>query len=81
MARRRTGRRWLAATALVALFAVAPCRAGPAPAATSPEKVNKDKSVQMNKATPPDIAVLDYLGRYEEAADGLDPLGLAESAE
>jgi hypothetical protein len=34
-----------------------------------------DKSAS---ASTPDAALLDYLGRYGDAANGLDPLGLAE---
>jgi len=59
------------------------------PAATAPVAasaaahgdVKKDKSVKMDKsasASAPDAALLDYLGRYGDAADGFDPLGLAE---
>jgi hypothetical protein len=50
------------------------------PAATHGE-VKKDKSIKMEKSAPagtPDAALLDYLGRYGDAADGLDPLGLAD---
>jgi hypothetical protein len=50
-----------------------------APAAANGE-VKKDKSVKTDKSAAgmPDAALLDYLGRYGDAADGLDPLGLAE---
>ena len=52
------------------------------PAATHGE-VKKDKSIKMDKSAPastPDATLLDYLGRYGDAADGLDPLGLADPA-
>jgi hypothetical protein len=45
-------------------------------------EVKKDRPVKTDKNTPagaPDAALLDYLGRYGDAADGLDPLGLAET--
>jgi hypothetical protein len=46
--------------------------------------VEKGKSVKMETKLPrdpPDAAVLDYLGRYGDAAIGLDPLGLADDAD
>jgi hypothetical protein len=51
--------------------------AAPPPRATAP--VEKGKSVQMETKLPrdpPDAALLDYLGRYGDAAIGLDPIGL-----
>jgi hypothetical protein len=67
---------------MAAAPASAPTAAAPvaAPAAAHGE-VKKDKSVKMDRsasASTPDAALLDYLGRYGDAADGLDPLGLAE---
>jgi hypothetical protein len=53
------------------------------PAASTPTETaaaQKDKLVQMDKRAPstaPDPALLDYIGRYADAAIGLDPLGLA----
>ena len=79
MARRRTGwrRRWLTAAASVAALAAAtPAAQPPVPAA--PEKIHKDKSVQMPTTPAPTIDVLDYLALYPEAGDGFDPLGLAD---
>ena len=78
-----TGNRRLNAAALVVLsFAAAPDFAQPAPApAAAGREVKKDKSIQMDKTAQtkaPDAALLDYLGSYGGAADGLDPLGLAE---
>jgi hypothetical protein len=66
----------LAAAPASAQTATAPVAA---PAAAHSE-VKKDKSVKMDKsaAGTPDAALLDYLGRYGDAADGLDPLGLAD---
>jgi hypothetical protein len=37
------------------------------------KKMNKDKKVEN-----PDAALLEYLGEYGDAADGLDPMGLAD---
>jgi len=88
MARRRTGWRWLSTVVFVTLITGAPCPAQsqsqsqsqpqPRPQAALPEKINNDKSIQMSKIPAPEIAVLDYLGRYAEAGDGIDPLGLAD---
>jgi hypothetical protein len=67
----------LAAAPATAQTATAPVAA---PAAAHGE-VKRDKSVKMDKsasASTPDAALLDYLGRYGDAADGLDPLGLVE---
>jgi hypothetical protein len=30
------------------------------------------------KSTTPDLAMIEFLGEYADAADGLDPLGLSE---
>jgi hypothetical protein len=68
----------MAAAPVSAQTAAAPVAA---PAAAHGE-VKKDKSVKMDKSAPagkPDAALLDYLGRYGDAADGLDPLGLGEA--
>jgi hypothetical protein len=72
-----------AALALSSGIASAQTAAAPVavPAAAHAE-VKKDKSVKMDKgasAGTPDAALLDYLGRYGDAADGLDPLGLTET--
>ncbi len=64
--------------------------AAPPPAGAQPvvapavaqQDAEKDKSVKVDKITTaavPDAALLDYLGSYGDAADGLDPLGLAEA--
>lgn len=37
------------------------------------KKMNNDKKVEN-----PDAALLEYLGEYGDAADGLDPMGLAD---
>lgn len=58
------------------------CRADPAPPPPAPA-VHREAAPQQGRVsavrTPaPDAAVLEYLGRYAEAADGIDPLGFAE---
>jgi len=37
---------------------------------------NMDKSTKVE--THPDAALIEYLGEYDDAADGLDPMGLAD---
>lgn len=84
MARRPgAGLRWLAAMLSATVCAAAP-PAAPIPSAASPPRaaasVEKGKSVKMETKQPqdaPDAALLDYLGRYGDAAIGLDPIGLA----
>ena len=73
----------MAMTIALVAAAGAPVWAQPtgAPAA-APFEAKKDKSVKLDK-TPfdatPDAELLDYLGRYADAADGFDPLGLADT--
>lgn len=40
-----------------------------------------DKHDDRQKKDKPDPALLGFLGDYEDAADGLDPIGLSEQAE
>ena len=79
MARRRTGwrRRWLSAAASAAALAAVTSSAQP-PGPAPPDKIHKDKTGQMPTAPAPTMDVLDYLARNPEAADGFDPLGLAD---
>ena len=87
MARRAGFRhRWLVSSLLASFGAVtfalhaAPASDAAAPIARTPDHIKKDKSIKMDKAASskaPDAAVLDYLGRYGDAADGIDPLGFA----
>jgi hypothetical protein len=70
--------------AALAVSGIAPmaafAQAAAAPAVVRND-VKKDKSIKVDETAPvraPDAALLDYLGRYGDAADGLDPLGLAE---
>lgn len=50
-------------------------RKSSAPAAAPPGKAAPSNAKTLHK---PDIALIEYLGEYGDAADGLDPLGLAE---
>ena len=46
------------------------------------DKPRKDDSKKDDpKKDDPDPALLGFLGDYEDAADGLDPIGLSEQAE
>jgi hypothetical protein len=58
------------------------CGAVPAPAATAPTAQPKAAPRQGTdspvRTQPPAAAVLEYLGRYADAADGIDPLGFAQ---
>jgi hypothetical protein len=38
------------------------------------QKMDKNTKVETN----PDAALIEYLGEYGDAADGLDPMGLAD---
>lgn len=40
-----------------------------------------DKHDDKGKKDDPDPALLGFLGDYEDAADGLDPIGLSEQAD
>ncbi len=40
-----------------------------------------DKHEAKRKNADPDPALLGFLGDYEDAADGLDPIGLSEQTE
>ena len=54
----------------------------PADRAVAHDDAKKDKSIKVEKttaATRPDADLLDFLASYADAADGLDPLGLADA--
>ena len=46
------------------------------------EKTQRQHGKKMDKntkvETSPDAALIEYLGEYDDAADGLDPMGLAD---
>ena len=55
--------------------------ASPAQIASTPVSAQKGNSKKVDKTVEqenPSAGVLEYLGQYGDAADGLDPLGLAE---
>ena len=76
-----SGQRWLIAAALVtqaaAHGATPPAQRSTAPA-VAPEK-DKKQTMEENTApaNAPDAALLEYLGRYADAGDGIDPLSFA----
>jgi hypothetical protein len=51
-----------------------------ADAAKSQGRRGKSMNAKVENADPamPDAALLEYLGEYGDAADGLDPMGLAD---
>jgi hypothetical protein len=72
MARRPgTRRRWLSAAATPLLLAAG---APPPPAAPATADVKRSEP-SRHEADAPDPALLDFLGRYGEAADDVDALG------
>lgn len=53
----------------------------PPPADTPAAKQGNKTMTQQTKPKPsPDLDLIGYLGDYSDAADGLDPMGLAENA-
>jgi hypothetical protein len=52
-----------------------------AAAETKTQGRHVDKHGDKHKKDDPDPALLGFLGDYEDAADGLDPIGLSEQAE
>ena len=70
----------LLATVTLAVAAQAPPPQSP-PADAQAGK--QDKKTMMHKADSkqsPDLDMIGYLGDYGDAADGLDPMGLAENS-
>ena len=49
-------------------------------AATPPQQGKKTMTRKDDSKRLPDMELIGYLGDYGDAADGLDPLGLAENA-
>jgi hypothetical protein len=78
----------VACTAAGSAIAQAPLPANAAAASTLPlqsgdaGKTRGQHGIKMDKSTKvetnPDAALIEYLGEYGDAADGLDPMGLAE---
>ncbi|MDR3386626.1 MAG: hypothetical protein P4L92_06190 [Rudaea sp.] len=78
----------LSAAASAIAQAPAPVASSVVPAATAPAAHAADggqtqgrhgkKMSGSTKVENPDTALLEYLGEYGDAADGLDPMGLAD---
>jgi len=73
-----------------ALAQTSPSQPPPQPVATAATETKKqgrhvdkhgDKRKTDLKKDDPDPALLGFLGDYEDAADGLDPIGLSEQAD
>jgi hypothetical protein len=72
----------LAGAAGVPAWAQPPGTPAAAQAGAKHADAKKDKSIKAEKApatAAPDADLLDYLGSYGDAAEGLDPLGLADA--
>jgi hypothetical protein len=68
---------WLLMTAMTLAAAAKPPPKAPPVAATA--KQGKTTMPQRDKPRQfPDLELIGYLGDYGDAADGLDPMGLAE---
>jgi hypothetical protein len=66
----------IAQTPASANTAVAPAQSRDADKTQGQHGKNMDKSTKVE--TGPDAALIEYLGEYDDAADGLDPMGLAD---
>jgi hypothetical protein len=58
-----------------------PVTTATATAQTKTQGRHVDKHDDKHKKDNPDPALLGFLGDYEDAADGLDPIGLSEQTE
>ncbi|HZW51404.1 MAG TPA: hypothetical protein VFF05_06065 [Rudaea sp.] len=70
---------------LLAAVTLALAAQPPAPQSTPPDapvaKQGNKKMTRHDKSTQaPDLDLIGYLGDYSDAADGLDPMGLADNA-
>ena len=63
----------LASVLLAAALAAQPTNAPPPKA-----PVQKSHDKKADKSAAPDADLIGFLGDYEDAADGLDPIGLSE---
>lgn len=74
-----SGKRWLALA--IAAILPAPGHAAPSPQVAEEPHARAEKkhdpAVKTSATRAPDTALLDWLGRYADAADGVDPLGFA----
>jgi hypothetical protein len=69
---------WAAAGSAIAQAPppVAPTQSRDAEKTQGQHAKNMDKSTKVE--TQPDPALIEYLGEYDDAVDGLDPMGLAD---
>lgn len=75
----------VALTATTSTMAQAPVPAVPASkaptdAGKNPQRQTMKMDTKMQLDNTPDAALIEYLGEYGDAADGLDPMGLADPA-
>ncbi len=72
----------IAAGSVVAQAPPANTAASPPTSPRDAEKMQGQHARNMDKSTKvethPDAALIEYLGEYDEAADGLDPMGLTD---
>jgi hypothetical protein len=66
------------ATVLFAMALAAPPNAAPPPKAPTQKAHAKKADTNADKSGAPDAELIGFLGDYEDAADGLDPIGLSE---
>ena len=66
------------ATVLLAMALAAPPNAAPPPKAPTQKAHAKKADTNADKSGAPDAELIGFLGDYEDAADGLDPIGLSE---
>lgn len=75
----------VAMTATTSTMAQVPAPAAPASEAPvdpgrNTQRQTKKMDTKMQLDNHPDAALIEYLGEYGDAADGLDPMGLADPA-
>lgn len=70
----------LAAVTLAATAQAPPPQSPPPADAQSVEQGKKTMTRKDDAKRSPDLELIGYLGDYGDAADGLDPMGLAENA-
>ena len=63
---------------ILTVFFAAALAAQPATAPPSKAAVQKAHDKKSDKNAAPDADLIGFLGDYEDAADGLDPIGLSE---
>ena len=63
---------------ILTIFFTAAIAAQPAPVPPPKTAAQKAHDKKADKTTAPDADLIGFLGDYEDAADGLDPIGLSE---